>query len=372
MRLSQGAVIWRGALLAACGVVVALVVAEVTLKLTIWGGLHISYVATTQPFLDRVVAAPGHPALHSGDIVDLRRLRPEGRFLWRYYDTRFGNRISLPVIRHGKAIAVDIVAGRATYFGKPFFSLRSWPFWFGVAGYFWMTLFTALVAWRMPGNREARLLALWLLTTVSGTVLLYWRATTPALDDPLSVLGSVLGTASSAFLAAYLLLFPPVSRLRRTLAWLSYASVALACVIVVTGAIGLWTLTIDPAGALLSGKVSQIAYNLLPFLFPTLCAVVANAHSLGDRLAERALCRGLPRRTGNYFLPFARSQRAVSDCQRRVLHGAAGPHVCVGTAPSVGLRFRAQSCRHFRGRLGNRCRALYSLRVGRRRVAAAR
>jgi hypothetical protein len=283
MRLSQGAVIWRGALLAACGVVVALVVAEVSLKLTIWGGLHVSYIATMQPFLDRIVDAPGHPALHSGDIVDLRKLTPEGRFLWRYYDTRFGNRISLPVIRNGKAIAVDVVAGRATYFGKPFFSLRSWPFWFGVAGYFWMTLFTALVAWRMPDNREARLLALWLLTTVSGTVLLYWRATTPGLDDPLSVLGSVLGTASSALFAAYLLLFPPVSRLRRTLAWLSYASVALACVIVVAGAIGLWTLTIDPAGALLSGKVSQIAYNLLPFLFPTLCAVVAIAETRDSR-----------------------------------------------------------------------------------------
>jgi hypothetical protein len=109
-----------------------------------------------------------------------------------------------------------------------------------------------------------------------------WRASLPAFDDIINVFGAVLGTVSSGLLAAYLMLFRPVSPLRRTLAWLSYASVGLAAIIVIAGAVGLWTLTIDPAGRLLSGRASQIAYNLLPVLFPTLCAIVTVAETRGS------------------------------------------------------------------------------------------
>lgn len=282
MRLTKGAIIWQRALLSACALVVIVVAAEVALVTTLWGSVHVRSATTAQPFVDRIVAAPLQPLLKPGDLVDLRRMTPQARFTWRSYDARFGQRSSLPLVRNGNATSVDILAGRATYLGNPFFSSSSWPFWIGVAGYLWMTLFAALIAWRRPDSKETRVLALLLLFTVSGTVLVDWRATLPAFDDALNVLGAVLGSISSALLATYLMLFTPVSGVRRALAWLSYASAAFASVIVITGAVGLWTQTIDPAGALLSGKASQIAYNFLPFLFPTLCAIVTVAQTRGS------------------------------------------------------------------------------------------
>lgn len=274
--------LWQRALLAACALLVAVVVTEVALKTTIWGSLHVRSAATVQPFLDRIVVAPENHALQSGDVVDLRKMTPEDRFTWRYYDARLGTQYAVPVARNGTANAVTLIAGRPTYFGRPFLSLQSWPFWLGVAGYFWMTLFAALIAWRRSESKETRLLALLLLSTVSGTVLVNWRSTLPALDDFLTVVGAVLGAASGAFFAGYLMLFQPASPLRRGLAWLSYASSALASLIVIAGAIGLWTLSIDPAGALLSGSAAQVAYNLLPFLFPTICAIVTVTETHGS------------------------------------------------------------------------------------------
>ena len=282
MRLSKGAIIWRGALLSACALVVIVVAAEVALLTTLRGSLHVRGTTTAQPFLDRVLEAPAQSGLKSGDLVDLRRLTSQRRYVWRSYDARLGERFPLPLIRNGSSTTVDIVAGKATYFGESFYSPRSWPFWVGVAGYLWMTLFAALIAWRRPDSKETRVLAMLLLTTASGTVLVDWRSTLPAFDDVINVLGAVLGSVSSGLLAAYLMLFQPASRLRRTLARLSYAAVALASLIVIAGAVGLWSLTIDPAGSLLSGRVSQIAYNLLPVLFPTLCAVATIVETRGS------------------------------------------------------------------------------------------
>jgi hypothetical protein len=282
MRLSKGALIWQRALLSACALVVIAVAAEVALVTTVWGSLRVQSTTTTQPFADRIVYAPAGSSLKSGDVVDLRKLTPQARFVWRSYDARFGQRFALPLMRDGTTTTAEVVAGRATYLGKPFLSAKSWPFWLGVAGYLWMTLFAALIAWRRPDSTETRVLALLLLATVSGTVLVDWRATLPAVDDALNAIGAVLGTVATGLLAAYLMLFRPVSPLRRTLAWLSYASVALASLIVITGAVGLWTLTLDPAGALLSGRAIQIAYNLLPFLLPTLCAVVTIVETRGS------------------------------------------------------------------------------------------
>lgn len=282
MRLSKGATIWQRTLLSLCALIVLVVAAEVTLVTTRWGSLHVRSTTTEQPFVDRILTAPAQPSLRSGDLVDLRAMTPQARYVWRSYDATAGRRFALPLIRNGTAMPVEIVAGTATYLGNQFLSAGSWPFWLGIAGYLWMTLFAALIAWRRPDSRETRVLALLLLATVSGTVLVDWRATLPALDDALNVVGAVLGSISSAFLAAYLMLFRPASPLRRTLAWLSYAAAVLASTIVVAGAVGLWTQSVDPAGALLSGKASQVAYNLLPFLFPTLCAVVTIIETRGS------------------------------------------------------------------------------------------
>ncbi|MBV8531033.1 MAG: hypothetical protein JO104_06920 [Candidatus Eremiobacteraeota bacterium] len=289
---ARSGAVWRNSLLGSCALVAAIITAEVALKTTIWGSFHIAIVTTAQPFVDRISRVAAQPALRVGDLVDLRKLSPRQRFVWRYYDARAGERWTLPVIRDGRSFIAGITATKATYFGKPFFSLESWPYWLAVAGYFWMTLFAAVIALRRSQSVEARLLALLLLTTVSGTVLVNWRSTLPALDDVLNVLGAILGTAATAFLAAYAMLFHPASRLRRAFAWLAYASVAVASAIVAVGAVGLWTLTIDPAGTLLSGKTSQIAYNFLPFLFPVLCTAAALAETRGAERTRIAWAAG--------------------------------------------------------------------------------
>ncbi|MBV9027649.1 MAG: hypothetical protein JO311_03460 [Candidatus Eremiobacteraeota bacterium] len=291
MRQASGASVWQGALLSACALVAVTIIAQVSLHLTVWGGLHVRGT-TAQPFIDRVTDASAQPALRTGDLVELRKLSPEQRFAWRYHDARVGERLTIPIRRGGISHAIPIVASKAQYFGRPFFSAASWPYWLAVAGYFWLTLFAALIAWRRPDSAEARVLTLLLLTTVTGTVLVNWRATIPALDDALYVLGAVLGTIASAFLAAYAMLFAPASNLRRLLAWLSYVSVAIACAIVIVGAVGLWTLTIDPAGQVLSGKPAQIAYNFLPFLFPLVCTIVAIAETRGGERTRLAWATG--------------------------------------------------------------------------------
>lgn len=283
---------WRGGLLSACGLIVALIVAEVALYLSVCGSFHVRAATTAQPFIDHITTAPAQPAVRVGDLVDLRKLQPAQRFMWRYHDARAGEQLTLPVQRNGKNYSVTIVASKADYFGKPFLSLASWPYWLGVAGSLWMMLFAALIAWRRADSIEARILTLLLLTTVGGTVLVNWRAGLPAIDDVLFVLGAVLGTIATAFLAAYAMLFAPVSPIRRAFAWLSYASVTVACAIVVVGAIGLWTLAIDPGGALLSGKPSQIAYNFLPFLFPLLCTITAITETRGSARTRIAWATG--------------------------------------------------------------------------------
>src|SRR5579875_2965331 len=125
--------------------------------------MHVRSSTTGQPFMDRILAAPSRPLIHAGDLVDLREMTPPARFTWRYYDARAGQRYSLPLIRSGRSVNVNLVAGTATYFGNPFLSLRSWPFWMGVAGYCWMTSFAALIVWRRSERKETRLLALLLL-----------------------------------------------------------------------------------------------------------------------------------------------------------------------------------------------------------------
>lgn len=299
MHPAKAAAIWRSALLSACGLIALITIAEVALYLTAWGALGARAPTPVQPFLDRVTSVSPQSPLRVGDLVDLRKLSPAQRFVWRYHDARVGERLALPVERNGKRTTITIAVTKANYYGTPFLSLSNWPYWLGVAGYFWMTFFAALIAWRRSESVEARVLTLLLLTTVSGTVLVNWRAGPPALDDVLFVLGAVLGTMATAFLAGYAMLFTPASRMRRLFAWLSYASVALACAIVVVGAFGLWTLAIDPGGTLLSGKPAQIAYNFLPFLFPLLCTIMAIAETRGGERTRIAWA------TGSLFLVYS-------------------------------------------------------------------
>lgn len=292
MRAAAPAEVWRGSLLTACVLIVAATVAEVAIKLTLWGGFHVAFVTTPQPFVDAITNAAAQPALQNDDLVDLSRLSPAQRFAWRYFDVARGQRVTLPIRRAGQPMSAEIRATPAAYFGKPFISLGAWPFWLAITGYIWITLFAALIAWRRPESVEARLLTLLLLSTVAGTMLVNWRATLPALDDGLNLLGAVIGTCASAFLTAFAMLFQPASFTRRLLAWLSYASVAAASGIVIAGAVGLATLTIDPAGPLLSGRVSQIIYNLLPVLFPLLCAAVTIAQTRGAERTRVAWATG--------------------------------------------------------------------------------
>lgn len=223
--------------------------------------------------------------LRTGDVFDARpspadRYRLFGSGAWPA-----GQSLVLRVRRGG---GIHVVALPITKRQSP----MNWDVLVYYAGAFWVVLFATLVTWRRADSVEARTLVLVLILSILSTALARnnWITGSAVVDTVASGLSMTLQAIANALFASYAMLFArPPSRLRRLLAWASYASAGLAAVYDVGLTIAVWAGKTDPfrtapVGAV-TGDQPDLVLWVLSALFPLLCVFAGIAQARG---AERA------------------------------------------------------------------------------------
>lgn len=241
--------------------------------------------ATQTPFVDRIVVTPGttsyRAGLRTGDLVDLRPLSGGERYRWFTGWRPVGQRIDLPVVRGNGVQRVALTAQLIPL---------NWDVWVSYLGIAWMFAFAIVIALRRSDRVEGRILALMLIVWNIGNDFFPISWTTPwaAADAIVAVFGAALYYSGFVLFATYALTFArPPSLLRRVLAWLSYASVAVNILYAAAYALGVWTLTADPTHGWYFGTLLQIVMAF-PWLFPLLCTGVTIAQTRGAQRARLA------------------------------------------------------------------------------------
>jgi class 3 adenylate cyclase len=293
VRGRSGTVTWRRLLLALVLVAALLQGVNAWMNAAILGTIGIDLrpaqpypvpgVETGTPFVEKVSVHPDSPAsragLRTGDLIDARQLSEPERLRWFNVFWIAGERVELPVVRSNQTRSISVVTETVP---------MTWDVWLSYVAAFWELLFAGLIAWRRAESYEARTLALLLVLNNLGWSFTpnYWITPWPAIDATLQAFVKLLLYANFALLATYAMLFArPPSRIRRTLAWLSYATAGIAVAYGFAYVAGVWTMSADPARAWYSALPTQIVTGTLPYLFPILCAIVTAAQTRG---AERA------------------------------------------------------------------------------------
>ncbi len=235
--------------------------------------------ATETPFVDRLTVATGSSSyragLRTGDRVDLRLLSPAERYRWFQGWRPLGQRIDLPVMR-GDAVHRVVLTAK--------FIPLNWDVWVAFFGVGWMLAFGILIAWRRADSVEGRILALLLILWNIGASFYPINWTTPwaAADAAAAIIGTPIWYGGLALFATYAMSFaPPPSLLRRALALLSYAMVAVVTVYAVAYVFGVWTAMADPTHGWYTGILPQIVTGVLPYVFPLLCVAATIARTRG-------------------------------------------------------------------------------------------
>jgi hypothetical protein len=261
---------WQCLLFALCTLSVALLIHLNLFFVESTGttGIALSSVAGEPHFATIEVQSPAveRSGLRTGDVIDLSPMPPADRYrIFSAYQS-VGEAFTFYVIRGSHTSAVKIVAEKVPV---------RWQVWLGSAGLLWMALFAALLAWRIPENPQARILALLLVLWPISIQLdsNNWQTPWPHLDLALNDVGAVLGI-SVALLASYSSLFArPQSWLRRALVWMSYAvAVAFAGLRIVQSLIP-WLAPVVPANIL--SETFTVSFGALQYAFPVLCGVAA-------------------------------------------------------------------------------------------------
>lgn len=268
---------WRLALIALCALTALLSLKNIAVTLTAEGHVPVFFAPTKTPLVERVTTAPPYSSVRAGDLIDFRASSGAERWRW-FSNTAFtrGESYSLTLLGRGQPFRVAMTA-------QPYTPNPLWAFWLAVVGIFWMLLFAALVAWRRPASREARVLCLFLVLTVLGPQLYEWFPA-PLVSALLYAVGYGCTFVAMALLVTYAMLFQPVSRLRTALSWLTYGFWAL-CVLYVAAwpPLSAWVLWLHP-DAWYTSPAAPILY-VLATLFSIACASVAIAEGTG---ADRA------------------------------------------------------------------------------------
>ena len=183
--------------------------------------------------------AAARAGLRAGDRVDLRAITFEDRVLL----------VAAPIARHPFPLTVERegVVRRVEVVADP--HATSWDGWIGNLVLLWMAAFGALIGWRRPAMREARLLSLALSAYVIADALQFLVTPSAIVDDVLTALnwGGVLGGVTLALLVRFTALFgTPLSRVRRIVNGAAYAAAALLALYGIAGAVSLGTAWIDP------------------------------------------------------------------------------------------------------------------------------
>lgn len=271
---------WRRALLALCGLTIALVAAGVA-NVVAYGTAGFTFAALDRPFTVRVKAVDPHSyaagaSLRAGDRIDFGALPAADRYWLALQNPhRAGYEFSLPTERDGRRFETRL---RVTPHPEVW---HNWDYLVGVAGGVWIVLFASAIGLRRPDSPEARLLALVLIFCVVLVEFAGPNTTTPwpAVNFGANLLNCVLFPSVYALVAAYALLFGrPPSRLRRAMTALTYASAAAYMIWTALPLVGAWTGTIDPNARVFT----SLAWNLLTPLWPLIaCVILAMRDSHG-------------------------------------------------------------------------------------------
>ncbi len=266
-------------LLAICALGFVLVGVLVWMKINTAADPGFNYPTPVKPYVVRLSINPGSDAtragLRTGDFVDLRQLRPAARYRFLSWNGRFviGEQLTIPVMRDGRALRFILTP--TTHSPIP----RAWDAWLAIAGNLWVLIFAAVIAWRRPQNAEARLLSLFLSTSIIGITLSSnnWQTYWPAIDVWVNAIGSPfianVGPIAIFFFASYAMLFArPPGRLRRLLAWLAYVSCGLATLYLMAGYFVNWTAAVDPNSRF--GDVGELIF-IAPTVAVFACAIAA-------------------------------------------------------------------------------------------------
>jgi len=244
---------WRFVLLAFCAIAalgsVMTIVSIVGLNGPPWTG-HIGTIesASSRPFFLNVLAvgrggAGDQAGLRAGDLIDIRANSLLERF-WLTQRAFNGKPIALAVHRGSDQKAVVLVpqairlSESQELLPVPFLAL-------------WLSLFAALIAWRRSAVPQMRLLSLTLslfaLETLTGGP--EWAAPWSSVYLVALACHSVAMPLALALWTAFAGGFArPLSRLRRSAQWLSYAAAAITIAFGIPAIVGVTTLWLDPVG----------------------------------------------------------------------------------------------------------------------------
>ncbi len=237
---------WRALLLGVTAVAGALVVLVVLAKTAFgWNGdpqwtlapSHARYVVSVASVTPDGAAA--RAGVRTGDRIDLRTLAFDDRVLL-VASPIAGRPIAIELRRDGAVRRAVIVPVRTT---------MAWSGWIAYAVLFWMVAFAALIAWRRPAMREARLLSLAMSCYVAGDTLQFLSVPAAPLDLAFAALsgGGILAALALASFLRFTEVFGcPLRGARRVLNAIAYVATAAMALFGVAGAFALGSNAIDP------------------------------------------------------------------------------------------------------------------------------
>ena len=275
----DGTSAWRRWLLILCGVSFLALAWDVFVALGPMSLIGIIGVRPDPAFHERIVVAPKTPAdesgLRTGERIALLRLASPDRYRFPgpYWGT---DPIGLPVERREGITLVRVRPVSA----RPVQTLQVW---LGYAGALCALGVATLLVWRRADSPEARLLALFLIVLIDGTLFAgnNWITPWPRLDVWISCLGFIC-FAAPALLATYAMRFAqPAGPRRRMLTRLTYLGVLAPVVYLIIFAFGMWHGVLD-AYVPSTNSPLQLTQVLFTFGLPFICLGTAVAQSRGD------------------------------------------------------------------------------------------
>lgn len=277
---------WRALLLGLCVVVALFAAGDVyvefggpgsTSMVGQWGD---TVGASAQPYHLVVLSTdPGHAAdlagLRPGDLIDIRANPPTERF-WLFGQPPTGRPVNILSRRNEQERWVTLLP-------QPAASSRLLllaPIWIG---FFWITLFAGIIAWRRADDPQMRLLCLLLVTyAIWETSDQHYISSNALWPLVAAATLNVLGTITVAFWAACAGNFaPPRSRLRRIAQLVCYTLIGTSIVIGLVKIAGIVALYPDPIT--MSSLLSAVPF-VLSCCAAAVCTLLALSATQG---AER-------------------------------------------------------------------------------------
>lgn len=275
---------WRAILLTLCFVAAVInAISLVTDSVQASSALGFQVSRTNDPEVVRVDAVDAGGAaqasgLRAGDLIRVRNLAPQERYRL-LTGVHPHEKLAFEVTRGNAKMSIDFVAG-----SRP---VWRWDIWLWTFASFWMLAFAVLIGWRRADSPQARVLCALLAIYVASVQLLpgTWISPSPLADAVAAAIGWGLFWMSVPLLATYAaLVAQPLSRGRRTLTALAYASASAVAVFGIARIVALWNGSL-PWVAQSLGPDWNMSYGTIPYGLAILCAWAAVAAARG---AERS------------------------------------------------------------------------------------